>query len=221
MSYLRQINEHLESTRELTIQQLNNLILELDRAAQPLTHQGIAHTVLGYMMSARLKGEDPSFVDGVARAERLKANQEWLYVDPAVKVAPPPPPVKQSKADAAPVKSKRDLAREIYDGLEDKSKANVIRVLMERLQTSQAGAQTYYYGCTDVREGSGPKEAPVKDEKPANTAPSKKMQAQALFDAAPDKSKDAIVALLMHELKLSVAGASTYYYSCTGAQRRK
>jgi hypothetical protein len=232
MSYLAQINEYLASTRELSAKQLNKLIKDLDQSAEPVKSQQEAHSVLGYMMSAKIKGESPVFAHAVARVERLKSAQPWLYVEPEVKLVVPgaaavdEPEEKPVKVKKPRGEKKSDIAAKIFSGLADKSKENVIAVFMDQLGTTRAGAQTYFYAVGGEKSGKRGRKAsgaPVKVyvRKTEKTGPTKREQAAVLFAGATDKSRDAIVKRFVTELGLTPAGARTYYYAVGGAPVRK
>jgi hypothetical protein len=230
MSFLTEINEFLEQTRELPIKQMNKLIAEMDSAAEAQKSTQIAHSILGYMMSAKIRGEQPSFADALARVEKLKSAQPWLYVEPAEKPivdAPKVVEVVKTKAPKVRGEKKGEIAARIFAGLADKSKENVIKVFVEQLGTTPAGAQTYFYAVGGEKSGKrgrkasgAPRKVYVrKTEKKAG--PTKREMAAQLFAAAPVKSRDVIVQRFVSELGMTKSGATTYYYAVGGAPVRK
>lgn len=210
MSYLRDINEFLEETRLLTAVELNAQIKKLDWNAIPIEDQSIAHATLGYMQSAVLKDQQANFEHAHARALELKAKHGWLFTGAnkgqveaesvAVAKKPPKGTVKVER------QTKQQQAQEIYDALEDKTKAAAIKVLAEKLNVTEAGAQTYFYACGGVADA--PK-----------TEISKRQQAQEIYDQSPDKSKEVIARLFVEQLGMTLSGARTYYYTCGGTKR--
>jgi hypothetical protein len=76
--------------------------------------------------------------------EKMKA-APWLFYTPETGSAQPQIDengnVKQKKG------WKRDKAEELYQKSEDKSRAHMIKVFMEQIDMSQAGASTYYANC--------------------------------------------------------------------------
>lgn len=228
MSYVTAINEFLESTRSLPAAELNQRIATLDSTATPVAAASVAHAVLGYMQSAVIKGETPSFGAALARAEGLKQKQEWLFTDTEAVAARPTveviAPVRAAKAVATPRVKKSDAAREIFASLEDRSKANVIKVFMERLGTTAAGAQTYFYACGGEKVGRRGRPAQGENRVivriPRREGPTKAEQAQTIFASATDKSRDTIINSFVSQLGMSKAGATTYFYKVGGQRVR-
>ncbi len=220
MSYLVQINEFLAETRDLGPKQLNKLIKELDNAALAVDNQAMAHTILGYMMSAKIKGETPKFEEASRRAANLKASQSWLFVEPITPAQTSLVPVdekpKKITSPKQKTEKKSDTAKRIFDNLTDKTKANVIKVFMEQLGTTEAGASTYFYACGGEKTGHKTTQR-VK----ASSGPTKRDLAQQLFDNSEHKDRASIVAKFVSELGLTTAGATTYYYVCGGAPVRR
>ena len=229
MSYVSSINEFLEATRSLSAADLNQRIASLDASATPVATASVAHAVLGYMQSAVIKGETPSFSAALARAEGLKQKQEWLFTDtetpthPAVEVIAPVRATKTATATTPRVK-KSDAAREIFATLEDRSKTNVIKVFMEKLGTTAAGAQTYFYACGGEKVGRRGRPAAGENRVivriPRREGPTKAEQAQTIFATATDKSRDAIINTFVTQLGMSKAGATTYFYKVGGQRVR-
>lgn len=202
MSYLTIINNFLESTRDLTGGALNALIKSLDSTAEQLENPQTAHSVLGYMKSAEIKGFVPSFTEALVRVNNLKSSQGWLYIEPTSRQRIQVEHNLALVEDNAVVKiNKQEVAQQIYDQLEDKSKATVIAAFVEQLGVSTAGAQTYYYSCGGERAASPNKE-------------SKADRASAIYQSADDKSRSAIVNRFINELEMTAAGAQTYFYNC-------
>lgn len=230
MSYLTEISEHLAQTRDMSIKQLNTLIKSLDDSSEDIKIPSLAHAVLGYMMSAKIKGETPRFAEAVERAESLKARQRWLFTEPLPEETQIRPEVEERVVEKPLVKKpvkKVDAAKQIYNELEDKSKENVIKVLVSKLGVTEAGAQTYYYACggerlgKKVRKSGDVKSAAGIAKAPKVTGPTKREQAQVLFNSATNRTRESIVAQFVSELGLSQAGATTYYYACGGASVKK
>lgn len=226
MSTLVQINEYLDNTRELSVEELNALIRTMDQSAEPQSSQGFAHSILGYMKLAEIKDEIATFADAKAKALRLKERHNWLFVEPAVpeEKAPAIETPKAPKAPKVKTEKKSDIAMRIFTGLADKSKANVIEVFARELNTTLAGAQSYYYAVGGEKSGkrgrkpsadSTPKAAYVRK---TPVGPTKREQAAKLFASAPDKSRAAVVSLFMDKLGMTKAGATTYAYT-VGVQR--
>ena len=229
MSNLVQINEFLEQTRELSISELNAMIRKMDQAAESQVSQGFAHSILGYMKQMEIAGEVATFTAGKEKAEKLKARHTWLFTEPTVEEAAAVvvEVAKLPKAEKVKVEKKGDIAKRIFAGLADKSKENVMRVFQKELNTTQSGAQTYFYVC------NGPTGAPrgrkagvtasaktVYVRKTPVGAPTKREIATKLFVAAPVKTRDAVVATFMKELSMTKAGATTYYYTVGGTRVR-
>lgn len=234
MSNLVQINEYLEQTRNLSVEELNSMIRHMDQAAEPQVSQGFAHSVLGYMKQAELKDEVATFEAAKIKAEALRTRHGWLFAETAaeeveaaaaavvveeVVVAPKAPKIKTEK--------KGDIAKRIFAGLADKSKENVMQVFQKELNTTAAGAQTYFYVC------NGPTGAQRGRKASANAAAktvyvrktpvgglTKREQAAALFAGATNKDRAVIVGRFVSELGMSKAGATTYYYTVGGAHLR-
>lgn len=229
MSVLVQINEYLDKTRNLSIDEINALIRQMDQTADIQTQQGFAHTVLGYMKQAELKDEVATFAAAKSKADSLKDRHRWLFVEPAPEVAVPelvevtPVP----KAIKVKAEKKGDIAKRIYAGLADKSKENVMKVFQKELQTTALGAQTYYYAAGGEKSGKrGRKANPTASAKvayvrktPAGT-PTKREQAAKLFATAINKDRAVIVARFQSELGLTPAGSLTYFYAVGGAHMR-
>jgi hypothetical protein len=229
MSVLVQINEYLDKTRNLSIDEINALIRQMDQTADAQTQQGFAHTILGYMKQAELKDEVATFAAAKSKADSLKDRHRWLFVEPTPEVAAEETVeiVSVPKAIKVKTEKKSDIAKRIYAGLADKSKENVMKVFQKELQTSVLGAQTYYYAAGGEKSGKrGRKANPTALAKvayvrktPAGT-PTKREQAAKLFASAPDKSRATIVARFQKELGLTAAGSTTYYYTVGGAHLR-
>lgn len=229
MSYLTEINEYLAQTRDMSESQLNQLINELDSQSHCVDSQALAHTVLGYMMSAKIKGELPHFAQAVVRATNLKAQQMWLFAEPSSKTSTAPAaeqdtkPAKNSKQNPTLSVNKMVIAREIYSGLVDKTKPNVIKIFVEKLSTTPAGAQTYYYACGGKKTNVHPKVIQTASAITAYKAatPTKRELARRLFNNSVTKDRETIVSKFVTELGLTKACATTYYYSCGGAPVRR
>ena len=232
MSTLVQINEYLDQTRNLSVNELNTMIRHMDQAAEPQVSQGFAHSILGYMKQAELKDEVATFEAAKVKAEALRTRHGWLFAETAaeeveaaavvveeVVVAPKAPKIKTEK--------KGDIAKRIYAGLADKSKENVMKVFEKELNTTKSGAQTYFYVC------NGPTGAQRGRKASANAAAktvyvrktpvgavSKRDQAAALFAGATNKDRAVIVGRFVSELGLTPKGAVTYYYTVGGAHLR-
>lgn len=230
MSVLVQINEYLDKTRNLSIDEINALIRQMDQTADVQTQQGFAHTVLGYMKQAELKDEVATFAAAKSKAEALKDRHSWLFAEPV----PEDKPVtiadvveKQAKPVKVKAEKKGDIAKRIYAGLADKSKENVMKVFQKELQTTVAGSQTYFYVCNGPTGAQrGRKASPTASAKvayvrkvPAGT-PTKREQAAALFAGATVKDRAVIVGRFVSELGLTPKGAVTYYYTVGGAHLR-
>lgn len=229
MSVLVQINEYLDKTRNLSVDEINALIRQMDQTADTLVQQGFAHTVLGYMKQAELKDEVATFAAAKAKADSLKDRHRWLFVEPAPEVDAPEiaEVVSVPKAPKVKVEKKGDIAKRIYAGLADKSKENVMKVFQQELNTSLLGAQTYYYAAGGEKSGKrGRKANPTASAKvayvrkvPAGT-PTKRELAAKLFASASDKSRAVIVGRFESELGLTPKGAVTYFYTVGGAHLR-
>jgi hypothetical protein len=229
MSNLVQINEYLDQTRNLSVDELNALIRAKDQSAEPQVSQGFAHAILGYMQQIEINGEVATFEAAKAKADKLKGRHGWLFVEPTEEQEKPvaieaPATVKQPKVA---VEKKSEIAKRIFEGLADKSKANVIEVFQRELNTSPAGAQTFYYACGGEKSGKrGRKPSATASAKPVYVrktdpaTPSKRDQAAKLFAVATDKSRAVITARFQQELGLSPACATTYFYSVGGARVR-
>ncbi len=230
MSFTAELNTFLSNTRNMTADELNAMIVELDATAQPVTNANVAHAVLGYMQSAHLKGQTPSFAEAYARASSLQENQPYLFTaqpgdaattqpadattQPAAEVQKAPKQPKAPKAEKPARVKKSDQAAAIFASLEDKTKEHVMSVFVERLGISRLAAQTYYYACGGEKigrrtRGDGEARTPVTKRE----GPSKAAQARELYLAAPDKSRSVMIALFMEKLGMSKAGATTYYYT--------
>lgn len=226
MSFVAEINAFLETTRTMTVEQLNTMIAERDATAEAITNASVAHAVLGYMESARIKGQVPSFADAFQRASALKEGQPFLFTadEPESKPAADTAAAAltaPAAAAAAPAKVKKsEQAQAIFDSLTDKSKPNVIKVFMEQLGTTAAGAQTYYYACGGEKLGRRGRPAGEGGAVAKREGPTKADRARALFAEAPDKSRAAIIKLFMEQLEMSKAGATTYYYTVGGEHIR-
>jgi hypothetical protein len=229
MSIIAQINEFLNETRDLTVKQLNNLIQELDHTAITIGDQAVAHSVLGYMQSAKIKGETANFADAFIRAKDLKARHNWLYVDPTEPSATAPitdEVVPAAKPVRVKGEKKSDIAAKIYAGLTDRSKENVIRVFMEQLGTTHAGAQTYYYTVGGVKTGRPARKASTTApttyvrKTPERTGPSKREVAAKMFAEATVKTRAVMVERFVQEIGMTVAGATTYFYAVGGQRQR-
>jgi hypothetical protein len=229
MSVLVQINEYLDQTRALSVEEINALIRHMDQAAEPQTQQGFAHTILGYMKQAELKDEVAVFADAKAKAEALKSRHAWLFAEPAPEVVAPVAVevVAVPKAPKVKVEKKGDIAKRIFAGLADKSKANVMKVFQTELQTTVAGSQTYFYVCNGPtgaqrgRKASATATAkPVYVRKVPAGTPTKREQAAKLFSTAVNKDRAVIVGRFVSELGLTPKGAVTYYYTVGGAHLR-
>lgn len=222
MSVLVQINEYLDKTRNLSVDEINALIRQMDQTADVQTQQGFAHTILGYMKQAELKDEVATFAAAKSKADSLKDRHRWLFVEPAPEVdvpevaeVVPTPKVPKMKAE-----KKGDIAKRIYAGLADKSKENVMKVFQKELNTSVAGSQTFFYVCNGPTGAKrGRKVSPTESAKvayvrkvPAGT-PTKRELATKLFASASDKSRGAVVALFMDKLGMTKSGATTYAYA--------
>lgn len=217
MSYLTKINEFLATTRGMDLSQLNLMISERDPDAEAIESPTIAHATLGYLESAVLKGETPSFSEALRRANELKEGQEWLFVDDEAPAKPAAKAAEKKAEPAAPRARKSDLAKAIFAELEDKSKANVIRVFQEKLGTTAAGAQTYYYECGGERagrRGRHPAGSAVDVVRiPKRETPTKLQLARELFAANPSATRTEIIALFQSNLSMTKSGATTYYYT--------
>jgi hypothetical protein len=229
MSDLVQINEYLDQTRNMSVEELNVLIRHMDQSAEPQTQQGFAHSILGYMKMSDIKGEVATFEAAKTKAEALKSRHAWLFAEPTPEVEAPVAVevVAVPKAPKVKVEKKGDIAKRIYAGLADKSKANVMKVFQTELQTTVAGSQTYFYVCNGPtgaqrgRKASSPDAKKVAYvRKTAVGAPTKRELATKLFASAPDKSRATIVARFQTELGLTKAGSTTYYYTVGGAHLR-
>lgn len=229
MSNLTQLAEFLEQTRNLPVGELNRLIAKMDQTAEPQVSQGFAHSILGYMKMNEIAGEVATFIDGQAKAANLRNRHNWLFVEPIIE--DPTPMIEEFVASPKLVKvkgeKKSEIAKRIYAGLADKSKANVMKVFEKELDTSEKGAQTFFYVCngpTGAKRGrkanpdAAPKVAYVR--KTAVGTPTKRELATNLFTSAPDKSRAAITARFVSEIGLSLKGAVTYYYAVGGAHMR-
>lgn len=228
MSFIAQIGSFLNETRELSLKQLNNLIKELDHTATTVDNQAVAHSVLGYMQSAKIKGEVVSFADAFARTDSLKARHNWLYVEPTEESAADPvaADVPVEKPVRVKGEKKSDIAAKIYAGLTDRSKENVIRVFMEQLGTTQAGAQTYYYTVGGEKTGRTARKASTTApttyvrKTPERTGPTKREIAAKMFAEAPVKTREVMVERFVQEIGMTKAGAMTYFYAVGGQRQR-
>lgn len=228
MSVLVQINEYLDKTRNLSVDEINALIRQMDQTADALVQQGFAHTVLGYMKQAELKDEVATFAVAKAKADSLKDRHRWLFVEPAPEVDAPEVAevVPVPKAPKVKVEKKGDIAKRIYAGLADKSKENVMKVFQKELNTSLLGAQTYYYAAGGEKSGKRGRKAnptaakPVYVRKTPAGTPTKREQAAKLFATAINKDRAVIVARFQSELGLTPAGSLTYFYAVGGAHMR-
>ena len=220
MSHLAEINEFLEATKGKSATDLFAMMADLDPESTMIDNADLAHAVLGYMQTAFIKGERPSFADAHDRANKLATEHSYLFSTPATAadvVAKPAAVVASATTDTtAPVKvRKADLAQQIFDGLDDKSKANVIKTFVEQLKISPAAAQTYYYNCGGKKANQGV----VADGATGvvvgskRSGPTKSSRAAELYANAPDKSRSVIIARFVAELEMTTAGATTYYYS--------
>jgi len=229
MSDLVQINEYLDQTRNLSLNEINALIRHMDQSAETQTQQGFAHSILGYMKMSDIKGEVATFVEAKSKAEKLKERHAWLFVEPVPEVEIPVAAevIVEPKAPKVKVEKKGDIALRIFAGLADKSKANVMQVFQKELNTTTSGAQTYFYVCngpTGAQRGRKPstdaaaKVAYVR-KVPVGT-PTKRELASKLFASATDKSRATITARFQNELGLTKAGSLTYYYTVGGAHLR-
>jgi hypothetical protein len=232
-SALREINEYLESTRMMSRTELNAIIRDLDPEAAELQTQGFAHSVLGYMMVDKFAGLTPNFRVGVTKAGSLKDRHPWLFAEPVAQAivdgedpvvladVKPPKPAKPK------LETKSDIAKRIFAGLTDRSKANVISVFMQELGTTASGAQTYYYAAGGEKSGKAKKSpiasstvTKVTSTKTPKIGVTKKQLAQEIFAKSTDKSRDVIVQKFMDELSMTKLGASTYFYNVGGARAR-
>lgn len=225
MSTLATINQFLDSTRDLSVDKLNELIFAMDHTAEPQVSQGLAHSILGYMKLAEIKDQTASFAAALQSASKLKENHGWLFTEPApVEVAAPVEKPVVEKVVKEKTEPKGEIAKRIFAGLADKSKANVIEVFQRELGTSKAGAQTYFYVCngpTGAKRGRAATATPkVYVRKTPAGVPTKREQAASIYAAATDKSRDAIVAKFVSELGMTKSGATTYYYNVGGAHLR-
>lgn len=222
MSVLVQINEYLDKTRNLSVDEINALIRQMDQTADTLVQQGFAHTVLGYMKQAELKDEVATFAAAKSKADSLKDRHRWLFVEPAPEIEAPEVAevVSVPKVPKVKVEKKGDIAKRIYAGLADKSKENVMKVFQKELNTSIAGSQTFFYVCngpTGAKRGrkstpGTPAKVAYVRKVPAGT-PTKREQAAKLFAGASDKSRATIIALFMDKLGMTKSGATTYAYN--------
>ncbi len=228
MSQLTQINQFLDSTRNLSVEELNKMISHMDGAAEPMTQQGFAHTVLGYMKQMEINDQVASFELAKQKAESLKTRHSWLFAEPVPEVEAPVEvePVKVPKAPKVKTEKKGDIAKRIFAGLADKSKENVMKVFQKELNTTAAGAQTYFYVCNGPTGAQRGRKATANTERkvyvrktPAGT-PTKREQAAALFASATNKDRAVIVGRFVSELGMTPAGATTYYYAVGGAHMR-
>lgn len=221
MSYLAEINEFLESTKGKSAADLFAMMADLDPESTMIDNADLAHAVLGYMQTAFIKGERPSFADAHDRANKLATEHSYLFSTPATAadVIDKPAAVVASAATdtTAPVKvRKADLAQQIFDALEDKSKANVIKTFVEQLKISPAAAQTYYYNCGGKKANQGAVAGGATGGVVVGSkrsGPTKASRAAELYANAPDKSRSVIIARFVAELEMTTAGATTYYYS--------
>jgi len=217
-SYLTQINAFLSETRQLLLPELNAMIADLDPDAEPIESATVAHATLGYLKSAELKGDAAVFADAFRRATELKEGQEWLFIDDTPTAAVKPAAAAKPAAEpAAPKARKSDQAKAIFDALEDKSKANVMRVFQEKLNTTAAGAQTYFYACGGERVGRRGRHSADSGVEvvriPKRETPTKLELARKLYANNPKATRTDIIALFQSDLKMSKSGATTYYYT--------
>lgn len=229
MSNLVQINEYLEQTRNLSVEELNTLIFKMDNTAVPQVSQGLAHSILGYMKLIELNDGVATFAAGQEKAAKLQARHGWMYAAPVVaEEKPVVAEVEQApKAPKVKTETKTEIAARIYAGLADKSKAHVMEVFQRELQTTVQGSQSYYYAVGGEKSGK-------RGRKPsASTAaktvyvrktpvgvPTKRELAAKLFATAADKSRAVIVDRFQKELGLTAAGSVTYFYTVGGAHIR-
>jgi hypothetical protein len=233
-SALREINEYLESTRMMSRTELNAIIRDLDPEAAELQTQGFAHSVLGYMMVDKIAGLTPNFRVGVTKAGSLKERHPWLFAEPVAQAIvdgdePEAVEVKKVKVTKPKLETKSDIAKRIYAGLTDKSKVNVIKVFMQELGTSAAGAQTYFYASGGEKSGKAPKATKIASviisstvslARATKVGPTKKQLATEIYTKSVDKSRDTIVQKFMVELSMTKLGASTYFYNVGGARTK-
>lgn len=230
MSFIAQIGSFLNETRELSVKQLNNLIKELDHTAATVDNQAVAHSVLGYMQSAKIKGETVSFADAFARTDSLKARHNWLYVEESTEESTAPVTIAEDAPAAKPARAKgekkSDIAAKIYAGLTDRSKENVIRVFMEQLGTTRAGGTTYYYTVGGEKTGRPARKASTTApttyvrKTPERTGPTKREIAAKMFAEAPVKTRAVMVERFVQEIGMTPKCAMTYFYVVGGQRQR-
>jgi hypothetical protein len=228
MSNLTQINEYLEQTRNLSVEELNTLIFKMDNTAVSQVSQGLAHSILGYMKLIELNDGVATFAAGQEKAAKLQERHGWMYAAPVVVEEKPVVEVVQAvKVPKAKTETKTEIAARIYAGLADKSKAHVMEVFQRELQTTVQGSQSYYYAVGGEKSGkrgrkpsasAAPKAVYVR--KTPVGVPTKRELATKLFTSAPDKSRAVIIDRFQKELGLTAAGSVTYFYNVGGAHIR-
>lgn len=159
MSYLKQINDYLQHTREFTVKELNAALKGLDPTSKHTTPANVAHTILGYMYSAKLKGRVPNYQECFDQATALKTAHKWLFSDSgkvdeqvdeaAKKEAKLKQPKKEKKKSTG--LTRRELAQEIYGALSDKSRENVMKVFIQEFQVTEINAKAMYYTCKNFK----------------------------------------------------------------------
>lgn len=103
--------------------------------------------------------------------------------------------------------SKKDVALELYKTLNDgRPQSEVIAKMAEALDTSSSGVLTYFHMCK--------REIPFVGSTKSVKKESKKELALRAYKENVGKSKNEIIAAIAAACNSTIAGATTYYYSC-------
>ena len=108
--------------------------------------------------------------------------------------------------------SKVDRAREVFNNMEGAARREVVEAFVKQVGLTPSGASTYYQKFLSELKSSGKTVASRPRGRPHDES-SKAGMARALFKKLAGKPRKEIIQQFIDKLKLTPAGAATYYQS--------
>jgi hypothetical protein len=117
-----------------------------------------------------------------------------------------------NRAADANANTKVNAARKIFDRMEGSARRDVIDAFVKEVHLTPSGASTYYQKFLSEAKSAGKNVASRPRGRPADES-SKAGMARALFTRLKGKPRKEIIQQFVDKLKLTPAGAATYYQS--------
>ncbi len=108
------------------------------------------------------------------------------------------------------VVSKVDRARELFNKMDGAARRNVVQAFTKEIGLTPSGASTYYQKFLSELKSSGKTVASRPRGRPTDES-SKAGMARALFKKLAGKPRKEVIQQFCDKLKLTSAGAATYY----------